>query len=372
MAVGKIKQFGKYTLLSTGYGLAISSDSLKSTNYIQKGLPSAWCDCFMMNDDGIYAALYKKGVYFSPNLGKTWKYIGFDGEIIRSIVDCQGDAYIGLYGSNNRSGVFKYDLSKDTLIDYTKDLGGAAYNQELVSLGDTLFTGNEFGLYRIRRNQNGWEKITPKNNDGYEDTKMFSKYGNRLFWSSWTGGRTFSSDDNGNSFELFKDKSFSHIVVNGNTYFLGNYITVYKSNNNGVDLVEDSVGLDMNLGENSQIKSLELIGDMLYLSTYNGLYSQKIGASDVENTIPESVGQAYAFYNPNTSIVELKQIEASKSVQSIRIINSIGGRISDNSEYSINRSSITIPFDKYQNGVYIIQVVYNNGETRSIKCIINK
>jgi hypothetical protein len=367
--VGVIKQLGDITLLSTGKGIAISTDKMENIRYVQTGLPAAAATDFARNSSGIFVSLYKKGIYFSSDSGKNWKYLGFDGDFVSTLLYHNNEIFAGVTDSKAESlGAYQWDPVNGKWINISYnlgDLGGGGVERwvyKLAGIGDYIFNGSEGGVFRMKIGSNHWEKISINFNLSEEDTRWLSSKGNRLIWSGASNFYSWYSDDLGETFHKFV---YDHILLyayEGNVEYIVKEKNPMYSCDNGLTWQLDTNGLPYHENyEDAIVRGMEIIDGIVYIGKRVGIYSKPVPQT---SDVIDLKSRDCAIYANNNFVIPV-----SPESRSLAIYDIYGAEVYKSGIFNAQTEYITIPTFELNNGAYIIRVGCKNGADKYFKTI---
>ncbi|MBI2271828.1 MAG: T9SS type A sorting domain-containing protein [Bacteroidetes bacterium] len=299
-----------------------------------------------IQNDSLYAASYKNGIFLSTDSGTTWSSTstGLTGIQVNCIEALGGYLFAGTYDK----GMFR---STDNGLTWTIDTSGIGSKniRALAVNGNNIFAGTFMdGIYMSSDYGATW---TPKNTGlsgtGLWNTSLIARSG--ILYSA-AGDRLFQSANNGTSWTPLSaalGKSITCLAINGSKFYIGTQSGLFYSNNGGVTCT-----LMSNLGlSNKLMSTLAVNGNDLLVGTQLGgvYYSNNNGInwSPVNSGLPSKT--IYALANSgNLFYAGL----FSSDVYSSSINNIIKGNVSTNAA-SVNSGYVKL----YRNDTKIHMVL---------------
>lgn len=349
----------------TSQGLMKSSDGGLNWSQSILGMDEADILAFDIAPDGDY---YAGGeMLYRSEDGVNWENIGLsfpDGEVYIEDITILDDGRIVIATEDysirySDSDGANWAISSAGLLDVTTQFITAAPN-------GYLFTSDAYELYRTNDLSGTWEIIT---NDLPEGDILELTVGNGVLFAITYSDGLYRSTDNGDSWELSIDQSFTNVVARGNEIYASSESVLdgglYYSSDNGETWSVINQGLPgIQLDYLEWVEGLGLFANVRSF----GLYTLDFSVISVsENEASRS--DLKCFPNPfqNTFNIEFGQIPG--GILEFRITN-LEGKVLERIQLTNGQESgrITATGINLSPGMYILQAITGN-EIRATQII---
>jgi len=378
-------------------GVFLSTNNGITWTAVNNGIITSTINPIATNGTDIYAAVnnwYTNILYKSSDNGNNWSPLNIN------LLGTSTLSYLAISNSNIFAGSEGEGLfhSLDNGLNWTVDSNGIGYYISSIALKDTnVFVITEGGIFRSNNNGLSWntfnnglslvttdyESLTILDTNIFvydinsgklyyssiNDTSwhfLFTISGNyhyfavcdgKLIVASSTG--LYSISNNGSNWISTTISSFliSMITVSGTNMFGSFNDRIYYSNDNGLNWINVSEGLDTT-ETFPFIYSLVANGEYLFAGTkYKGVWRRPL--SDFVGIKENEINKNIIFVYPNPTKDNLTIETNINTQQRVEILNLIGQTV-----YTtiINNKKATINTSAFANGVYILKL-YTDKET---------
>lgn len=289
---------------TAGGGVFYSSNDGANWSQVNTGLTDNNINAVTINGANVYASTSETGIFKSTNNGQNW--IGFNNGLLNSKMNCLYSKE-NIIIAGNSSGAFNTTNTEDA---WTQFFTGTNPNLDVAKLAikdNYIFagTGNGSGEFFVSSNQGlNWNHIQTF----YLPINNLVVSGNSVYFSPIDF--IYQSTDNGQNWSVIGNFVLWHIhsfVVSGSNIYIcygqGGGFGIFKSTNNGADWTQlntfqaqsfalngdyvyaggfngsitissdnGSSWIQSNLGTNSNVKQLLVVGNDLYAATDAGVF----------------------------------------------------------------------------------------------------
>lgn len=185
--------------------LLLSKDFGQTWKDVSQGLPQEIQVSFMeAKGNEMVIATDNMGVFISENNLTHWNRIGLNlpNQKINALHVDEKTIYVAVY----REGIYKSDNEGVTWASMNHDLPNPNV-QAILYLGEELFVGTDFGIFRLSKSEESWKSTTVK-------TQVLSIYEYHGRLVAGTSQGTVISRDKGNSWNWIRTEGAVHYTHN--------------------------------------------------------------------------------------------------------------------------------------------------------------
>lgn len=216
--------------VGTDDGIYFSSDY--GANWIERsnGLGNRWINDLTIIDHTIFAATSYGGVYVTYDYGLQWLPAGLSPINILSITSVDTLLFTGTFGS----GIFTSSDFGNNWFSFNESYPYGSLTYELEHIGNSIFAGNESGIFEIKLGEAEWNK---RNSGIYAVNPECIAVNDNKLYVGVPGGMIFISSDKGFSWQTSQvSESFASIIdiaFKEDTIYAANGAYVYFSTDSG-------------------------------------------------------------------------------------------------------------------------------------------
>ena len=216
--------------VGTEDGFYFSSDY--GANWIERsnGLGNRWINDLTIIDDKIFAATDFGGVYVTYDLGLQWLPAGLSPINILSITSVDTLLFAGTFSS----GIFTSSDFGNNWFSFDVNYPYGSLTYELEHIGNSIFAGNESGIFELRLGELEWNK---KNSGIYAVNPECIVVNDNKLYVGVPGGMMYISSDKGYTWQTSKvSESFGSIIdiaFKGDTIYAADGAFLYLSTDSG-------------------------------------------------------------------------------------------------------------------------------------------
>ncbi len=248
--------------VGTSDGFYYSSDY--GANWIERsnGLSNRSINDLTILDDKIFAAISFDGVYVTYDDGLQWLPAGLSPINILSITSADTTIFAGTFSS----GIFTSSDFGNNWFSFNNNYPYGSLTYSLEHIGNSVFAGNESGLYELILGETEWNK---RNEGLYAFNPECIVVDNDKIYVGAPGGKIYISSDKGNSWlssqvsETFA--SIISIAFKGDTIYTATNGFVYFSTDSAVTWSSTNLSAP-------QISSIAIKDGNTFVGTSSGIW----------------------------------------------------------------------------------------------------
>jgi photosystem II stability/assembly factor-like uncharacterized protein len=251
-------------LLGTSNGFYCSFDY--GANWIERsnGLGNLWIKDLTVLDDKIFAATDFGGVYVTYDLGLQWLPAGLSYINVLSITSADTLLFAGTFSS----GIFMSSDFGNNWFNFSNNYPYGSLTNELQYIDNTIFAGNEHGVYKLQIGETEWQKRTSGLFAHNSDCIVTNE--DKIYVGT-PGGKIYFSDDNGSSWDFYQvSETFAPILdiaFKGDTMYAVTNGYLYYSTNSGASWVTANL-------YSVQLSSIIIVDNKIFVGTsgFDGIW----------------------------------------------------------------------------------------------------
>ena len=229
-SINSIESKDSLIFVGTDNGFYISSDY--GENWIERsdGLGNVSINDLTIIADKIFAATSYAGVYVTNDLGQQWLPAGLSPINILSITSVDTSLFAGTFGS----GIFTSSDYGNNWWTFDGNYPTGSLTNELEHSGNSIFAGNESGMFELRLGEMEWNK---RNSGIYAVNPECIVVDDNKLYVGVPGGSIYISSDKGYTWQSSTvTESFGSIIdiaFKGDTIYAADGAYIYYSTDSG-------------------------------------------------------------------------------------------------------------------------------------------
>lgn len=251
-------------LLGTSNGFYCSSDH--GANWIERsnGLGNLWINDLTAIGDKIFAATSNGGIYYTTDYGLQWNFIYMLPANTLSVASADTVLFAGTFSS----GIFFSSDFGNNWFSFNNGYPYGSLTQIIKPINNSLFAGNEHGIYKLQEGETEWQKRTSGLIAYNSDCIVTNE--DKIYVGT-PGGKIYFSDDNGSSWDFYQvSETFAPILdiaFKGDTIYAITNGYVYYSTNSGLSWITANL-------YSVQLSSIIVIDNKIFVGTsgYDGIW----------------------------------------------------------------------------------------------------
>lgn len=258
--------------VGTDNGFYFSSDY--GANWIERsnGLGNVSINDLTIIDDKIFAATAYEGVYVTYDFGLQWLPAGSSPINVLSITSVDTSLFAGTFGS----GIFTSSDFGNNWFLFDENYPSGSLTYELEHIGNSIFAGNESGIFELRLGETEWNK---KNSGLYAVSPGCIVVNDNKLYVGVPGGMINISSDKGNTWQSSRvTESFGPIIE---IAFKGD--TIYAADGSYIYFSTDSGTTWNNTFSTIQLQTLTITEGKILVGAQNGFWISSDGGWTWEN-----------------------------------------------------------------------------------------